>query len=211
MSDLNVIDIERLRTGVGCLDVDHCIATCGAAQVALTEAGHPISVSCEVTDQGIPHFMVELRRAEMDPLSKMRSWRQRQRLGEWAAEGIAFLMIESFTPFTVVDQSEVDTRAGQGTGIDYYLGAKEDLDCEDEDDFPEHLARLEVSGILGPSSSSFSARVTNKIERSKQSDGDGTPAYIIVVDFGPPVANFTKRMPDDDGTTLPQEERSITP
>ena len=129
-------------------------------------------------DQGIPRFMVEVRRAEMDPPSKMRSWRQRQRLGEWAAEGIAFLMIEAFTPFTIVDQSEIDTRAGRGTGIDCYIGAKENLDCEDEDDFPEHLARLEVSGILADSTSSFSARVTIRIERSKQSDGDGTLSRI---------------------------------
>lgn len=207
MSDLDVIDIERLRTGVGCLDVDHCIATCGAAQVALTEAGHPISVSCEVSDQGIPRFMVELRRAEMDPPSKKRSWRQRQRLGEWAAEGIAFLMIEAFTPFTVVDQSEIITTPGGGTGIDYYLGLKEYLDCENEDDFPEHLARLEVSGILATSSSTLNARVNKKIEQSKNSDDEGTPAYIIVVEFKTPVVNLTRRMPENDGKTVSQEER----
>ena len=207
MSDLRVIDIDKLRNGVGCLDIDHCSATCRAAQVALGEAGHPATVKCEVKDQEKLLCTVVLQWKELKKRSSIRSWRQRQRLGEWAAEGITFMMIEAFTPFTVVDQSEVDTREGQGTGIDYYLGAKENLDCEDENDFPEHLARLEVSGILGPSSSSFSARVTNKIERSKQSDGDGTPAFIIVVDFGPPVANFTKRMPDDDGTTLPKDER----
>ncbi|MCY3857289.1 MAG: hypothetical protein OXG25_00070 [Gammaproteobacteria bacterium] len=207
MGDLRTIDIEQLRNGVGCLDVDHCIGTCGAAQVALTEAGHPISVNCEVTDQGTPRFMVELRRAEMEPPSKKRSWRQRQRLGEWAAEGIAFLMIEAFTPFTVVDQSEVITTPGGGTGIDYYLGIKEDLDCDDEDDFPEHLGRLEVSGILASSSSSLNARVNEKIEQSKKSDDEGTPAYIIVVEFKTPVVNFTRRMPENDGKTVSQEER----
>ncbi len=207
MSDPYPMDIEQLRSGVGCLDVDHCIATCGAAQVALTEAGHPISVSCEVTDQGVPRFIIELHRAEIKPTSKNRSWRQRQRLGEWAAEGIAFLMIEAFTPFTVVDQSEVITTPGGGTGIDYYLGIKENLDCEDEDDFPEHEARLEVSGILASSNSSLNARVITKIEQSKKSDDDGTPAFIIVVEFKTPEVNFTQRMPENDGEIVSQAER----
>ena len=208
MSESHIIDLEHLRNGVGCLTAEQCGATCQAAQVALTEAGHPVSVRCEVEDQEKPLFKVVLQWTEQDKLSTMRSWRQRQRLGEWAAEGIAFLMVDEFTPYTVVDQSEVDTRPGGGTGIDYYLGAKENLDCEDEDDFPEHLARLEVSGILRPSvSNSLKARVSNKIERTKKSDSDGTPAFIIVVEFETPVVNFTQRMPENDGKTVSQEER----
>lgn len=205
---MRVVDIEQLRNGVGCLDVEHCSATCRAAQVALSNAGHPVSVKCEVEDQENALFTVSLQWNELQERSSIRSWRQLQRLGEWAAEGIAFLMIDEFTPFTVVDQSEVDTRPGRGTGIDYYLGAKENLDCEDEDDFPEHLARLEVSGILRPSSSnSLKERVSNKIDSTKKSDYEGTPAYIIVVEFKTPVVNFTQRMPENDGKIVSQEER----
>ncbi len=117
-------------------------------------------------------------------------------------------MIEEFTPFTVVDQSEVNTRPGRGTGIDYYLGTKENLDCNDEEDFPAHSARLEVSGILRPSAgNSLKTRVSDKIEQTKNSDSDGTPAFIIVVEFETPVLNFTQRMPEDDGETVSQEER----
>ena len=207
MSNLRVIEIEQLRNGVGCLDVDHCSATCRAAQVALSEAGHPVSVKCKVQDQEKALFTVVLQWKELTERSPIRSWRQRQRLGEWAAEGIAFMMIEEFTPYTVVDQAEVDTSPGGGSGIDYYLGSKEGLDCENEDDFPEHLARLEVSGILAPSSSSFDARVKDKIGQSKKSDWEGTPAYVIVAKFKTPVVNFTQRNPDDVGETISQEER----
>lgn len=208
MSDAYIIELEHLRNGVGCLDIDHCSATCRAAQIALTEAGHPVSVRCEVEDQEKPLFTVVLQWTELEKRSTIRSWRQLQRLGEWTAEGIAFLMVDEFTPFTVVDQSEVDTRPGGGTGIDYYLGAKENLDCEDEDDFPEHLARLEVSGILRPSSdNSLKARVSDKIERTKKSDSDRTPAFVIVVEFETPMVNFTQRMPEDDSKTASQEER----
>jgi len=207
MGNLRVIDIEQLRNGVGCLDVDHCSATCRAAQVALSEAGHPVSVKCEVEDQEKSLCTIILQWTKQESPPRKNSWRQRQRLGEWAAEGIAFMLVERFTPYTVVDQAEVDTRPGGGPGIDYYLGSKEDLDCENEDDFPEHLARLEVSGILAHSSSSLNSRVKNKIEQSKKSDSDGTPAYIIVVEFRTPVVNFTQRMPENDGKALSQEER----
>ena len=202
MSNLGIIDIEQLRNGIGCLDVDHCRATCRAAQIALSEAGHPVSVNCEVKDQEKPLFTIVLQWKELQNRSAVRSWRQRQRLGEWAAEGVAFMLVEQFTPYTVVYQAEVDTRPGGGTGIDYYLGSKENLNCEDEDDFPEHLARLEISGILAQSSSSLNSRVKDKIERTMLSDGYGTPAYIIVVDFRTPVANFTRRMPEYDGETV---------
>ena len=208
MRESYTIDLENLRKGVGCLTAEQCSATCQAAQVALTEAGHPVSVSCEVEDQGNPGFMLVLQWPELESTSKKHSWRQRQRLGEWAAEGIAFLMIEEFTPFTVVDQSEVDTRPGCGTGIDYYLGTKENLDCDDEEDFPGHSARLEVSGILRPSAgNSLKARVSDKFEQTKKSDCDGTPAFIIVVEFETPVVNFTQRNPEDVGETVSQEER----
>ena len=208
MSESNVIDLEHLRNGVGCLTAEQCGAACQAAQVALTNAGHPLSVNCEVQDQGKSQFMVILRWNEIETSAAKRSWRQLQRLGEWAAEGIAFLFVEQFTPFTVVDQSEVVTKPGGGTGIDYYLGAKENLDCEDEDDFPEHLARLEVSGILRPSASNtLKARVSEKIKRTKKSDSDGTPAFIIVVEFETPVVNFTQRMLENDGKNVSQEER----
>ncbi len=157
-------------------------------------------MSCQVVDQASPLFKVVLKWPQLEKLSAERSWRQLQRLGEFAAEGIAFLMIDEFTPYTVVDQSEIDTSRGGGTGIDYYLGAKGNLNCEDEDDFPEHLARLEVSGILRPSvTNTLKTRVSSKIESTKKSDGDGTPAYIIVVEFETPVINFTKRRSDDGG------------
>lgn len=207
MSESHTIDLEYLRNGIGCLSAEQCAAACQAAQVALTEAGHPVSVSCEVQDQGNPLFRVVLEWNKLERPSKIRSWRQRQRLGEWAAEGVAFMLVEKFTPYTVVDQAEVNTRLGGGSGIDYYLGSKEDIDCENEDDFPEHLARLEISGILAHSSSSLNTRVNEKIERSMLSDSDGTPAYIIVVEFRTPVANFTRRMPSDDSKTVSQQER----
>lgn len=208
MSESYIIELEHLRSGIGCLSLEHCVAACQAAQLALTEAGHPVSVTCEVEDQEQPLFTVVLQWTELEKRSTTRSWKNLQRLGEWAAEGIAFLMVDTFTPFTVVDQSEVDTRPGRGTGIDYYLGAKENLDCEDEDDFPQHLARLEVSGILRPpSSSSLKARVNEKIKQTMQSDSEGTPAFIIVVEFKTPVVNFTQRMPEDDDKILSQEER----
>lgn len=208
MKESHTIDLEMLRDGVGCLSAEQCSAACQAVIIALTDAGHTVSVSCEVQDQEKPLFSVVLQWTRLESPSARRSWRQTQRLGEWAAEGIAFLMVDKFTPYTVVDQSEVNTRPGGGSGVDYYLGAKDDLECEDADDFPKHLARLEVSGILRPSASnSLNTRVSKKIESTKKSDSDGTPAIIIVVEFVTPLVNFTQRMPEDGDKSLSQAER----
>lgn len=208
MKESHTIDLEKLRDGVGCLSAEQCGAACQAVIIALNDAGHFTSVRCEVQDQKKSLFLIVLQWTELKPPSARRSWRQTQRLGEWAAEGIAFLIVDKFTPYTVVDQSVVDTRPGGGSGVDYYLGAKDDLDCEEVDDFPKHLARLEVSGILRPSpSNSLNARVSKKIESTKKSDSDGTPAIIIVVEFLTPLVNFTQRIPEDGGKSLSQAER----
>ena len=197
MRDLHAIDLEQLRNGIGCLDIDHCNITCSAAQVALFRAGHPASVECEVLDRGKPLFGILLKWEERTPSG---SWNAVQRLGELAAEGIAFLMIEEFTPFTIVSQAEINTNLGAGKGIDYYLGVKEGLDCQDEADHPKYAGRLEISGILRPSrGNSLAARVLYKVEQTKQSDEDGTPAYVIVVEFETPVVNLTQRTPENVG------------
>ena len=196
MSETATLDLRRLRRGLGCLDPDHCQFAYKNARAALGMADHPPVVMCAVQDQGRFEFEVELQWELLDTLPTKASWKHRKRIAEFAAEGIAFLMVESLTPYTVVAQSEGEPGPNGGTGIDYYLGAKEGLDCANEDDFPEHLARLEVSGILQETpGNTLRRRVNEKIEQSKKSDSDGTPAYIIVMEFKAPIANFTRRMP----------------
>ena len=82
---------------------------------------------------------------------------------------------------------EVVERAVKGTGIDYWLG--------DETEGPpfQHKARLEVSGILSAKGTErdvereVAGRVKEK-EQQTQSSGVVLPVYVIVVEFGRPLA-----------------------
>ena len=117
-----------------------------------------------------------------------RIW-QYNRATEWGAEGIAVLLAESETPHTVIE-------AGiQLTGIDYWLG-------DASDNMFQRKARLEVSGIRqrgggAVSDSIIAQRVNDKLRQTNQSDDTQLPAYVIVVEFGRPVAEVHRNERDD--------------
>ena len=93
------------------------------------------------------------------------------------AEPIAILLVHTETPYQAVSASVL------GTGIDFWLG----------DDSGIMLARLEISGIRRGSDAIVSGRVADKLKQTIQSDQSQTPAYIIVVEFGRPLAEMRQR------------------
>lgn len=98
---------------------------------------------------------------------------------EYGACGVAILLMREQTGLTV-------QRALKGGGFDYWLGT-----AEGELPF-QHQARLEVSGIRRGDSSRIKARVTEKLEQTHPSDGT-MPAYVVVVEFGRPLAHVEKK------------------
>lgn len=77
-------------------------------------------------------------------------------------------------------------RSRKGTGFDYWLG--------DEADMPfQNKARLEVSGIRNGDQKIIKARVREKLTQTEVSDKTRLPAYVVVVEFGRPVAEVRQR------------------
>lgn len=103
-----------------------------------------------------------------------RCWNDLQEAVEHGAYGIAFLLIRELTDFTVIE------RARKGPGFDYWLGH--------DDGLFQRKARLEVSGIQNGSESEVNYRAKEKMKQTKPSDGQGLPAYIVVVEFNQPVS-----------------------
>ncbi len=102
---------------------------------------------------------------------------------EFAAYGIAFLLIRDLTEYTVI------LRSRKGTGFDFWLGKEEgedDLHLEDK-------ARMEVSGIRKGDESLVKARVNQKLEQVKLSDRLGLPAFVVVVEFSQPLSQVVKK------------------
>ena len=105
---------------------------------------------------------------------------------EHGAEAIALLLVREQTNYTAIQRSVTST------GIDYWLGYKEDV--IDGQIFSSRNARLEVSGILRQSAANrVQERVRRKIQQTKRSDSATFPAYIVVVEFSQPVAEVTFR------------------
>ena len=190
MSDAYSIDLRDLQSGVGLYSIDLCRVAHAAAVIAFDKASLAPPANCPVKDRGTPICTMSIDWSERLSLSKRRSLRNHADVARFAAEGVALLMIEALTDYTVVEQSHI------GSGVDFGLGEKSALARAESEDFVEVTARLEVSGIIRETASnSIRRRVEEKIEQTKQSDHEGTSAIIIVVEFGRPEANFTERQP----------------
>lgn len=102
-----------------------------------------------------------------------------QEATEHGAECVSALFALEHTPYTIVRRSR------KKTGVDYWLGYKDDLLFHD-------AARLEISGILDDKDA-LKTRKTQKLKQTDQSDYTGLPAYVSIVEFGSPAIEFVKK------------------
>ena len=101
---------------------------------------------------------------------------------EFGATAIAIMLSKNELGYPAVERSR------QGTGIDYWMG------YEDGNLFIRQ-AQLEVSGILkarGNVARKVRERVNEKLKQTEQSTSQ-LPIYVIVVEFGSPIARVQKR------------------
>ena len=150
-----------------------------AGAVCLETKNHKPGVQLPVS--GISSVSYSLQWT-LAPEKAFRAW-QPNRATEWGAEGIAALLAKSETPYTVIEASV------QGEGVDCWLGDESDITFQ-------RKARLEVSGIRWDDpvrDSDIRRRVVEKLQQTDQSDHTQTPAYVVVVEFGRPVAEVHQK------------------
>lgn len=122
-------------------------------------------------------------------------WNDLAEAVEEGAAGIAVLLANRETGYLAI------ARSWKGTGFDYLLGDDDTLNIsEAERSVSSQWAkvlgdtalvprgRLEVSGILNGSDSQVRTRANQKLEQTESSDHWGIPAYVIIVEFGRPLA-----------------------
>ncbi|AFM14229.1 hypothetical protein [Turneriella parva] len=107
-----------------------------------------------------------------------RTYADQDRATESAAEAVAIALITQETDYTVIERSM------KKTGIDYWLGKKEDAKLP----LFQNKARLEISGIFKGDRSKVDGRVKTKIAQVQQSANTGLPAYIVVTEFSSPIS-----------------------
>ena len=153
-----------------------------AAGVCLELMGHREDVLLHVV--GYSSSTYALRWPEIDAESR-RTWADHREATQFGATATAVMLVERETGYAAVERSAI------GTGMDYWLGHKED------EPLFQHKARLEVSGILNGGGndrqieSSVRRRVREKIDQVHSSMSN-LPAYVIVVEFGRPIAEVQK-------------------
>lgn len=172
------IDLVSLaRNDVPKMSRAWCIALAECASVCLHLNDHRTETS--LTLQGDFNKILPICPIALED-SAIRTHNDLQVTAELGAYGVAFLIVEHLTSFTVIERSR------KKTGFDYWLGQKEDA-------LMQRKARLEVSGIHDQPTKEFTRRIKLKLHQTKVSDTMGLPAYIIVVEFKSPKAHFELR------------------
>lgn len=150
-----------------------------AAGVCLESQGHAQGVEIQVRGHIVGDYSVEWPTITEE---HRRFRNDESETTEDGASGVAILLVELETPYSVIRRSR------KSTGIDYWLGDASDVTFQ-------RKARMEVSGIRQGNSRVIRARVNQKLNQTKASDDlyGNLPAYVIIVEFGTPLAEVSIR------------------
>lgn len=193
MLDLSELDTDDIP-GIG---RERGVDLAKAGAVCLESQGHNPGVQLAV--RGISESTYTLTWPEVTAQDR-RTWADPSEATEDGAAGIAALLAIREIGYTIV------LRSYKSTGIDYWLGNNDQSDVTAaertltsalqsllEDDDLIVKGRMEVSGILNGDDRQIRARTRLKLIQTDQSDSSGLPAYVVVVEFGRPVAEVTRK------------------
>ena len=128
-----------------------------------------------------------------NPEQARRSW-DPEEATELGACGVAVLLIDKFTEYTIGERAMKWLGPRRGSGFDYWLYKKDSISNRGSPD-PLLLgdARLEVSGIRKGGPAKLDTRVTQKANQTRKSDFLRIAAYVVVVEFSTPQSTAIRR------------------
>ncbi len=167
-----LLKLTDLQKGLPAITPAFGAALAEACAVCLSEQGHEQGIELQVEGDLSGTFQLSWLKVT-DQMQ--RCWNDEEYTTEQAAYGIALMVMQRLTNFTVVE------RARQGTGFDYWLGTS-----TESIETPFHKSvRLEVSGIRRGDRRQIRSIVKQKLEQVKPTD-DLAPACIAVIEFSQP-------------------------
>ena len=172
-----MLNLNDLANGLPAITQAFGQALAEAGGVCLESQGHEQGVELRVRGYreksyplAWPPITDQIRRCYSDP----------EVATEHGAVGVAILLAKKEIGYAAIERSR------KGTGFDYWMG--------DESTLPfQNRARLEISGIRQGNERAIKARVSQKLRQTDQSDDERLPAYVIVVEFGTPLAEVRKK------------------
>jgi hypothetical protein len=179
---MNVVNLnlDALALGLPAVTPAFGASLAEAAAVCLDSQGHRSGV--EILVEGDFSGCFRMNWAAAVTAQMRRCWNDAEYATEQGAYGLAFLIVQQLTAYTVIERSI------KGTGFDYWLG---EVSPNTVLSF-ERKVRLEVSGILQGQESRIRARVKEKVQQTQQY-GSRLPAYVVVIEFGQPQARMVQR------------------
>lgn len=183
------INLDDLKKGsMPGVEADVGASLAQAAIICFEDSKHSSGVKLLV--EGTFQRKPEVRWAPLaNPEQARRSW-DPDEATEKGATGVAVLLIDKFTEYTVVERAMKWIGTRRGSGFDYWLGKKESKS------YGSQLlgeARLEVSGIRNGSHADVMARVRQKTSQTEVSDWLRIEAYVAVVEFSSPQSMVLRR------------------
>lgn len=170
MDEIQTINLDELKNGYAGVTAVLAQAHWEALLVCLHDQRHEPLTKLILNGDDKQQIMITWSNVVDDQV--LRAWDSKEVATEWGAVGLALIMIEKLTQYTVV------RRARTGTGFDYWLGQK-------DDPLFQKTAKLEVSGIRHALyESTVNARVRQKW---KQVGDSKLISFVIVVEFSRPV------------------------
>lgn len=178
---MNVLKLSDLHNGIPTLTKSMSGVLEEASVFCLDKEGHTSGV--KITIDGLFERQYEIVWSTTVDETMKRCYGDKEDAVQWAACGIALLLILDSTDFTAIERSR------KGTGFDYWLGTKDDIKIN----IFRGKARLEVSGIQRGSDSDISRRLRLKLKQTEKSDNIELPAYATVVEFSKPHSRIMKK------------------
>ena len=173
MPHLNLSDLSH---GLPAISPAFGAALAQAAGVCLESQHHSPGVQLPVTGYRKNVYLLDWPQITEQIL---RCFNDPQEATEFGAVAVAILLARNEIGYSVIERSR------KGTGFDYWIGEESELPFARQ-------ARLEVSGIRKGGNREVAARVNEKLKQIARS-GDSPPGYVIVVEFGTPLAEVRKK------------------
>ena len=149
-----------------------------AGSICLESQGHNPGVGLSVRGESTTTHTLTLTWLPATDQAR-NAWIDEDNATEYGAIGVAILLAKDQIGYTVIRQSR------RGTGFDYWMGDTSDEGFQDK-------AKLEISGIRQGDDNAIRTRIRRKLRQTDLSKRLSLPAYVIVVEFGRPIAQVTK-------------------
>jgi hypothetical protein len=173
------LNLEQLRDNLDYLVASMSAYMCDCLVVCLSEENQKSGLILKVeTDDKEQTFRIEWT-TEITP-HLIGATRDEERTTEWAAMGLALLLVRELTDYPYICTSH------KKTGIDFFLSKSATEMNRD--------ARLEISGIRKESlTNTIKRRLVIKKRQTEPSDALNMPVFISITEFSQPKSVFVKK------------------